>query len=151
MDEMLIARSKVPSQSEQANIHHSSRVLASSRLISLLRVFPPTIIDSSSLVSQILVTPLSQRYFTDKKVRETLSAQSQATIAAAKSGDFAWIDLHAESMKYLNSIGEAEANTLSPLEKDKPHLSPKGTKVFGKMGTDLIAVKVPGLKEVFVR
>ena len=92
------------------------------------------------------MTPLSQRYFTNGKVRETLAAQAQATIAAAKSGGYAWIDLHNESMKYLNSIGEAQANTLSAAEKDKTHLSPKGTKVFGKMVADLIGREIPSLK-----
>jgi lysophospholipase L1-like esterase len=53
-------------------------------------------------------------------------------------------------MKYLNSIGETEANTLSAAEKDKTHLSPKGTKVFGKMVAELIAVKIPSLKGAFV-
>ena len=54
-------------------------------------------------------------------------------------------------MKYLNSIGEAEANTLSPSEKDKTHLSPKGTKVFGKMVAELIEGKIPSLRESIVR
>lgn len=100
---------------------------------------------------QILTTPLSQRYFTAGKLRETLSAQAQATIAAAKSGDTIFIDLHAESMKYLTSIGEAEANTLSANEKDKTHLSTKGTKVFGGIVADLIAAGIPALKGVFVK
>lgn len=84
-------------------------------------------------------------------MRESLVAQAQATVAAAKAGDYAWIDLHGESMKYLNSVGEAEAMTLSPVKEDKTHLSPKGTKMFGKMVAELIAGKIPSLKGAFVR
>jgi hypothetical protein len=84
-------------------------------------------------------------------VKESLAAQASATIAAAKSGDYAWINLHGESMKYLNSVGEAEAATLAPMKEDKTHLSPKGTKVFGKMVAELIAGKIPSLKGAFVR
>lgn len=98
----------------------------------------------------ILVTPLSQRYFSNNKVRESLAAQAKATVAAADAGKFNWIDLHGESMKYLNGIGEQAALKLAPAEADKTHLSPKGTTVFGRMVADLVATKVPNLKAAFV-
>lgn len=41
--------------------------------------------------------------------------------------------------------------TLGPHEKDKAHLRPKGTNVFGKIVVELIAARIPGVGETSVK
>jgi lysophospholipase L1-like esterase len=96
------------------------------------------------------VTPLSRRYFSNGKVRDTLANEGKSTIAAAEAGKFLWIDLHAESMRYLNAIGQQAAQQLNPVSADTTHLTPKATVLFGRMVADLIAAKVPSLRQSFV-
>lgn len=59
------------------------------------------------------------------------------------------LDLNAESTRYLNAIGESNAQKYNPGSSDKTHLNAKGTAVFGRLVADLVASTVPALKSAF--
>ncbi|KAF8860535.1 SGNH hydrolase [Acephala macrosclerotiorum] len=87
----------------------------------------------------IFVTPLSRRNFNSSGlVIEDLSQQRNATIAVANSINAAYIDLNEASIKYLDSIGAADAATYNRIPTDFTHLNPVGSVVFGDMVSWLI-------------
>src|ERR1700761_4881350 len=71
----------------------------------------------------ILTTPLTRRTFQGPKVVENLAEQKTATIAAAKGGSYASIDLNAASTRFINAIGQTAANKYNLAEKDYTHLN----------------------------
>jgi hypothetical protein len=96
-----------------------------------------------------LVTPLTRRSFKGAQVVENLSKERQATIAAAQGGQYSYIDLNAESIRYINAIGSNSASKYNLKEGDSTHLNTNGGLVFGQMVANLVSNKIPGLSGIF--
>jgi lysophospholipase L1-like esterase len=103
----------------------------------------------SAGATPILITSLTRRTFQDGKVVENLSNERQAAISAAKSGGYKYIDLNAESTRYVNAIGQGNANKYNLAEKDFTHLNDHGGVVFGRMVADLISHALPEAGRAF--
>jgi lysophospholipase L1-like esterase len=63
--------------------------------------------------------------------------------------DVTYIDLNKASTKYMNQIGQANAEKYNRQKDDRTHLNSHGTEVFGRMVADLIMERLPGLEGVF--
>jgi lysophospholipase L1-like esterase len=96
----------------------------------------------SANIKPILVTPLTRRYFGgDGKIHSDLTAHSDTMKKVAAEMKVPIIDLHRDSIAYLDKIGEKEGNTLAITKKDddgktifdKTHLDWKGAYVFGRI------------------
>lgn len=110
-------------------------------------------------ITPVLVTPLVRRFWgPDGKVHSNLIAYSDAMTDVAHEMNVPLIDLHDESIAYLDKVGEAEGNTLSITKKndsgktifDETHLDWKGSYVFGRMVAADLGKAVPEL-ERYVR
>lgn len=53
-------------------------------------------------------------------------------------------DLNAQSLWYVNQVGEAEAHAFNYESGDNTHLNPWGEVVFGRMVSDLALAALPG-------
>lgn len=100
----------------------------------------------------ILVTPLTRRSFSGDPPRivESLSNETAATIAVAKSKHARYIDLNRASTEYCNEIGPEACHVYNlndggEVEKlngeDNTHLNVWGSIVFGRMVSDLMVKK----------
>ena len=107
----------------------------------------------------VLVTPLTRRYFgSDGKIHSDLTAYSDAMKSIAGELNVPLIDLQAQSIAYLNQIGEAASGPLGITKKDangmtipdKTHLSWQGGYVFGRMVAEAMSKAVPRLA-IYVR
>ncbi|KAF2673116.1 GDSL-like Lipase/Acylhydrolase [Microthyrium microscopicum] len=92
----------------------------------------------------LLVTPLSRTRFQGNKFRDTLAEWRTATIAAAKAGSYAYIDLNEASSNYVKAIGEAASKQYS---SDTTHLTSKGGQVMARIVADLILEKYSEFKQ----
>lgn len=93
-------------------------------------------------IKPVLVTPLTRKYFeADGKIHSDLTEYCQAMQGVAMEMKVPLIDLQAESIAYLDRVGEAEGNKLAITKKDasgktvfdKTHLNWQGSYVFGRM------------------
>jgi len=93
-------------------------------------------------IKPVLVTPLTRRYFgADGKIHSDLTGYCQAMQGVAMEMKVPLIDLQAESIAYLDKMGEATGNKLAITKKDadgktifdKTHLNWWGSYVFGRM------------------
>jgi lysophospholipase L1-like esterase len=107
-------------------------------------------------ITPILVTPLSRRdYQADGKVRADLLAHAVAMKKVAKKMHVPLIDLHADSMAYLNTLTEAQGLALGPTKKDaegktvpdKTHVNYEGAYVFGRIVAVDMGKAVPALAQ----
>jgi lysophospholipase L1-like esterase len=107
-------------------------------------------------IRPVLVTPITRRYFeADEKVHSDLLEYSEAMRGVAKEMKVPLIDLQAESIAYLDKIGEAEGTKLGITKKDvdgktipdKTHLNWQGSYVFGRMVAVDLGKAVPELKK----
>jgi len=107
-------------------------------------------------ITPVLCTPLTRRYFqADGKIHSDLTEYSDAMRGVAKEMEVPLIDLQADSIAYLDKVGEAEGNTLAITKKDdagktifdKTHLDWKGSYVFGRMVAVDLGKAVPELKQ----
>ena len=107
-------------------------------------------------ITPILVTPLSRRYYeADGKIHSDLMAHAAAMKQVAKKMHVPLIDLHAESMAYLNTLTEAQGQALGPTKKDaegrtvpdKTHLNYEGAYIFGRIVALDMAKAVPALAQ----
>lgn len=105
-------------------------------------------------IKPVLVTPLSRRYFQqDGKVHSDLLDHAATMRRVASDMHVPLIDLQAESIAYLDQIGEPQALTLGITKKDpqgntipdKTHLDWKGSYVFGRIVAVDLGKVVPGL------
>ncbi len=107
-------------------------------------------------IKPVLCTPLTRRYFeADGKVHSDLLGHAVTMMRVAKEMNVPLIDLQAESIAYLNKIGEDGGNKLAITKKDdagktvydKTHLDWAGSYIFGRMvAVDLGKVE-PALKK----
>ena len=107
-------------------------------------------------VKPVLVTPLTRRYFgTDGKIHSDLTAHSEAMKKVAAEMKVPLIDLQADSIAYLDKVGEDEGNKLAITKKDedgktifdKTHLNWQGSYVFGRMVAVDMGKAVPVLRK----
>jgi lysophospholipase L1-like esterase len=93
-------------------------------------------------IKPVLCTPLTRRYFQgDGKVHSDLTAHADVMKKVAAEMQVPLIDLHADSIAYLDRIGEAGGNKLAITKKDedgktifdKTHLDWAGSYVFGRI------------------
>ena len=92
-------------------------------------------------IKPVFVTPLTRRNFEDGKICSDLTSHAEAMKRVAAEMNVPLIDLHVDSIAYLDSIGESQAQTLAITKKDpegntipdKTHLDWKGSYVFGRM------------------
>lgn len=107
-------------------------------------------------VTPILVTPLCRRYYeADGKIHSDLIAHSEAMKKVAEEMRVPLIDLHADSMAYLNTLTEAQGQALGPTKKDaegktvpdKTHVNYEGAYVFGRIVAMDMAKAVPALTQ----
>ena len=109
----------------------------------------------SAGITPVLVTPLTRRYFeADGKIHSDLTPYSQAMMGVAMEMKVPLIDLQAESIAYLDKVGEVEGNKLAITKKDsdgktifdKTHLNWEGSYVFGRMVAVGLRETVPKLR-----
>jgi lysophospholipase L1-like esterase len=105
-------------------------------------------------IKPILVTPLTRRYFeADGKIHSDLTAHAETMKRVAAEIKVPLIDLHHDSIAYLDRVGEKEANTLAITKKDddgktifdKTHLDWKGSYIFGRIVAVEMGKSVPAL------
>lgn len=110
-------------------------------------------------ISPILVTPLTRRYYeADGKIHSDLLAHAEAMKKVAAEEHTPLIDLHADSIAYLNTLPEAQGMALGITKKDaagntipdKTHLNYEGSYLFGRMVAEEMGKAVPALAS-FVR
>jgi lysophospholipase L1-like esterase len=109
-------------------------------------------------ITPVLCTPLTRRYFgADGKIHSDLTAYSDAMRQVAAETKTPLIDLQAESIAYLDRVGEAAGTKLGITKKDeagktipdKTHLNWAGSYIFGRMvAVDLGKVEPALAKDV---
>ncbi|HSU19165.1 MAG TPA: GDSL-type esterase/lipase family protein, partial [Acidobacteriaceae bacterium] len=107
-------------------------------------------------IKPVLVTPLTRRYFeADGKVHSDLLAHAATMKRVAADMHVPLIDLQAESIAYLDKIGEQQGTKLGITKKDKDgstipdktHLNWQGSYVFGRMVAVDLGKAVPQLEQ----
>jgi len=107
-------------------------------------------------VTVILVTPLTRRYFgPDGMIHSDLTEYSNALAGVARDMKVPLIDLQAESIAYLDKLGETKGMALSITKKDndgktifdKTHLNWAGSYAFGRMVAVDMGKVVPSLAQ----
>ncbi|MEG9435736.1 rhamnogalacturonan acetylesterase [Edaphobacter sp. HDX4] len=105
-------------------------------------------------VKPVLVTPLTRRYFgADGKIHSDLLAHAATMKRVATEMKVPLIDLQADSIAYLDRVGEAEGTKLGITKKDsdgktipdKTHLNWAGSYVFGRIVAVDLGKAVPAL------
>jgi len=100
------------------------------------------------------VTPLTRRYFeADGKIHSDLTAHAETMKRVAVEMKVPVIDLHQDSIAYLDRTGENAGNTLAITKKDdggktifdKTHLDWKGSYIFGRIVAVDMGKAVPEL------
>src|SRR5258705_994895 len=70
-------------------------------------------------IKPVLVTPLTRRYFeADRKIHSDLTAHAETMKQVAAEMNVPVIDLHQDSIAYLDRVGEQAGNTLAITKKD---------------------------------
>jgi lysophospholipase L1-like esterase len=105
-------------------------------------------------IKPVLVTPLTRRYFqADGKIHSDLTAHADTMKRVAAEMNVPLIDLHRDSIAYLDGAGEKTGNTLAITKKDddgktifdKTHLDWKGSYAFGRIVAVDMGKAVPEL------
>jgi lysophospholipase L1-like esterase len=111
-------------------------------------------------ITPVLCTPLTRRYFqADGKIHSDLTEYSDAMIGVAKEMKVPLIQLQADSIAYLDKIGEAEGNKLAITKKDdtgktifdKTHLDWAGSYAFGRIVAVDLGKAVPKLNQYVLK
>lgn len=107
-------------------------------------------------ITPVLVTPVTRRYFgSDGMIHSDLTEYSEAMRGVAHAMNVPLIDLQAESIAYLDKIGEEQGTRLGITKKDengetipdKTHLNWAGSYVFGRMVAVGLRRAVPRMKK----
>jgi len=105
-------------------------------------------------IKPVLVTPLTRRFFqADGKIHSDLTGHADTMKRVAAEMNVLLIDLHRDSIAYLDGAGEKTGNTLAITKKDddgktifdKTHLDWKGSYVFGRIVAVDMGKAVPEL------
>ncbi|KIY66627.1 carbohydrate esterase family 12 protein [Cylindrobasidium torrendii FP15055 ss-10] len=87
----------------------------------------------------ILVTSLTRRiFFENGTIDDGLKLWAEETILISEEQDTHLLDLHAESIQYVEAIGEDAAHRLNWGPTDNTHLNDDGAIVFGRMIADIL-------------
>ncbi|KAH7174878.1 putative rhamnogalacturonan acetyltransferase [Fusarium flagelliforme] len=89
----------------------------------------------------IIITSLTRRTFKDGSVVENLIKERDAAIAVANKAGVQYLDLNTASTKYVNAIGQENADKYNEIEGDRTHLNFSGKIVFGRMVADMLVQK----------
>ncbi|HEU5341268.1 rhamnogalacturonan acetylesterase [Edaphobacter sp.] len=107
-------------------------------------------------IKPVLVTPLTRRYFgADGKIHSDLAAHSETMRRVAAEMHVPLIDLQADSIAYLDQVGEKAGDALAITKKndegktvfDKTHLNWKGSYIFGRIVAVDLGKAVPALSK----
>lgn len=112
----------------------------------------------------VLVTPLTRRSFKGAALQNDLSGWADAARAVAKAEQVPLIDLNALSAAAVQTMGNAEADTLAMApppaagepEKggsngfDRTHLGAKGACIFADLMAKILAEQLPAFREAFL-
>jgi lysophospholipase L1-like esterase len=107
-------------------------------------------------IKHVLCTPLTRRYFgEDGKIHSDLTEYSEAMRGVATETNVPLIDLQADSIAYLDTVGELAGNKLGITKKDtdgktvfdKTHLNWAGSYVFGRIVAVDLGKAVLALRE----
>ncbi len=110
-------------------------------------------------ITPVLVTPLVRRFWgADGKVHSILTSYADAMTNVARQMHVPLIDLHDQSIAYLDKVGQAAGDKLSITKKDdsgktlfdETHINWEGSYVFGRMVAVGLGKAVPSL-EKYVR
>jgi lysophospholipase L1-like esterase len=74
-------------------------------------------------------------------VDESLAKERDAAIAVANKAGVKYLDLNTASTKYVNAIGQENADKYNEIEGDRTHLNFSGKLVFGRIVADLLVEK----------
>jgi lysophospholipase L1-like esterase len=105
-------------------------------------------------ITPILVTPLSRRYYeADGKIHSDLIAHAEAMKKVAHKMHVPLIDLHADSLAYLDTLTVAQGQALGPTKKDAEghtvpdgtHVNYEGAYVFGRIVAVDLGKAIPAL------
>jgi len=111
-------------------------------------------------IKPVLVTPLAQRTFgPDGKIHNGLAAHGETMKRVANEMKVPLLDLQADSIAYLNKVGEVEGTKLGITRKDaegktvpdKTHLNWAGSYVFGRIVAVDMGKVVPALRKYVKR
>lgn len=111
-------------------------------------------------ITPVLCTPLTRRFWgADGKIHSNLLEYSAAMRKVAEDMKVPLIDLQAESIAYLDKVGQSEGNTLSITKKDpqgktifdETHLDWKGSYVFGRMVAVDLGKAVPAFSQYVLK
>jgi lysophospholipase L1-like esterase len=104
----------------------------------------------------VLITSLTRRFYgPDGKIHSDLGAHAAVTTRIADQMHVPLIDLHTQSIAYLDNLSEAKANGLGITKKDtqgrtvpdKTHLNWQGSFTFGRMVAVGLANAVPNVSQ----
>jgi lysophospholipase L1-like esterase len=105
-------------------------------------------------IKPVLVTPLTRRFFAaDGKIHSDLTAHAEIMKRVAGEMKVPVIDLHQDSIAYLDRVGEKAGDTMAITKKDddgktifdKTHLDWKGSYAFGRIVAVDMGKAVPQL------
>jgi lysophospholipase L1-like esterase len=86
----------------------------------------------------LLFTSLARRNFNGTDLKQDLADVVPATREAAAKAKVQLIDLNVASRKYVQAIGQANADKYNLVEGDRTHLNDHGSVVFGRIVADLL-------------
>lgn len=98
----------------------------------------------------ILVTPVARRIFENGKAATTLTPYADAMKKVAAEKKVPLVDLHAESFKLFDELGDAASADLSASASDRTHFSRKGAMEVAKLVAKRLSLDVPALR-VYLR
>jgi lysophospholipase L1-like esterase len=105
-------------------------------------------------IKPVLITPLTRRFFqADGKIHSDLTAHADTMKRVAAEMKVPVIDLHQDSIAYLDRVGEKAGDTMAITKKDddgktifdKTHLDWKGSYAFGRIVAVDMGKAVPEL------
>jgi lysophospholipase L1-like esterase len=92
----------------------------------------------SAGATPIILTSLTRRTFSNGTLVDSLADVAAAAKEAAAAVGVTLLDLNAVSRKYVQAIGQSNADTYNLADGDRTHLNAHGIAVFGRMVADLI-------------
>ncbi|PBP28150.1 putative gdsl-like lipase acylhydrolase protein [Diplocarpon rosae] len=116
--------------------HNDQKKVPIEKFMANLKTMAQEIIAAGGI--PVAVTSIARRKYASGTIKPDLAPQVAAALQVAQELGIAFIDLNAESTKYLNSITEAEARTYDYAEGDSTHLNPQAALLFGTMTSQLI-------------
>ncbi len=96
----------------------------------------------------VLVTPMTRRLFRKGVIATTLRPYADAMIAVGEEKSVPVIDLHANSVKLHNQLGEQGSRYFNPSANDRTHFTRRGAEEIARLVASDIPQQVPTLKSL---